>query len=80
MAAARQASHNLRLQDLRDGLARKNGPCQSLCKCQRSLTISKALKHGQHIELRNVPLTATTGDLQRAIDRVKLQDVQDCDL
>ena len=79
VSAARRVSHQLRVQEAREGRARKQGLCQSLRKSQSLLTISKALKHGQHIELRNVPLTATTADLQRAIDRVKLQDVQDCD-
>ncbi|KAK2460584.1 hypothetical protein APHAL10511_007054 [Amanita phalloides] len=36
--------------------------------------------HGKHIELKNVPLTATTADVRRAIDRTKLLGVKDVTL
>ncbi|KAF8352320.1 hypothetical protein F5887DRAFT_1172082, partial [Amanita rubescens] len=36
-----------------------------------------AFRHGKHIELSNLPLTATPGDLRSAIDRVGLKGVQD---
>ncbi|KIL68603.1 hypothetical protein M378DRAFT_158426 [Amanita muscaria Koide BX008] len=36
-----------------------------------------ALKYGKHIEISQIPPTATTADIRRTIDRTKLQGVKD---
>ncbi|KAF8631438.1 hypothetical protein AX17_005115 [Amanita inopinata Kibby_2008] len=37
----------------------------------------QALQYGKHIELRNIPVTATVADVRRTVERTKLQGVHD---
>jgi hypothetical protein len=78
--AAHLVSREARSQGFRTGNARKEGTGYSIFQCQGLLTFffELAFRHGKHIELSDLPLTATPGDLRRAIDRVGLKGVQDC--